>query len=70
LPTDRPRPAVPTHQGGTVTFTIPAHLHEQLAHLARQQHASLFMVLQSALAILLNRHGAGTDIPIGTPIAG
>ncbi|MGW2299433.1 amino acid adenylation domain-containing protein, partial [Streptomyces violaceorubidus] len=70
LPTDRPRPAVPTYQGGTVSFTIPAHLHEQLAHLARQQHASLFMVLQSALAILLNRHGAGTDIPIGTPIAG
>ncbi|MFJ8230002.1 amino acid adenylation domain-containing protein [Streptomyces sp. NPDC094448] len=70
LPTDRPRPAVPTHRGGTVTFTIPTHLHTALTHLARQQHASTFMVLQAALAVLLSRLGAGSDIPIGSPIAG
>ncbi|MFJ8231219.1 amino acid adenylation domain-containing protein, partial [Streptomyces sp. NPDC094448] len=70
LPTDRPRPAIPTHRGGTVTFTIPTHLHTALTHLARQQHASTFMVLQAALAVLLSRLGAGNDIPIGSPIAG
>ncbi|MFJ8234100.1 amino acid adenylation domain-containing protein, partial [Streptomyces sp. NPDC094448] len=70
LPTDRPRPAVPTHRGGTVTFTIPTPLHTALTHLARQQHASTFMVLQAALAVLLSRLGAGNDIPIGSPIAG
>ncbi|MEU5757336.1 amino acid adenylation domain-containing protein, partial [Streptomyces sp. NPDC047829] len=70
LPTDRPRPATPSHQGGTVTFTIPTDLRERIETLARQEQASTFMVLQAALAVLLSRLGAGTDIPIGSPIAG
>ncbi|MEU5426181.1 amino acid adenylation domain-containing protein [Streptomyces olivoreticuli] len=70
LPTDRPRPAQATHTGGLVHFHIPAELHAQLDTLARSHGATLFMALQAALAGLLTRLGAGTDIPLGTATAG
>ncbi|MER7325257.1 amino acid adenylation domain-containing protein [Streptomyces lydicus] len=70
LPTDRPRPAQPTHAGGLVRFELPAELHGRLAALARDHGATVFMALQAAVATLLTRLGAGTDIPLGTPTAG
>nr|APD71639.1 non-ribosomal peptide synthetase 4 [Streptomyces sp.] len=70
LPTDRPRRAIPTLRGATVEAEIPAELHRSLRTLARRCDASVFMVLHAALGALLTRLGAGTDIPIGTPIAG
>ncbi|WP_281259631.1 non-ribosomal peptide synthetase [Streptomyces zhaozhouensis] len=70
LPTDRPRPATASYRGEVVTFTIPPRLHERLTALTRSSDSSVFMVLQAAVAALLSRHGAGHDIPIGTPISG
>ncbi|MEU1818461.1 amino acid adenylation domain-containing protein [Streptomyces roseifaciens] len=70
LPTDRPRPVAPGHEGGLVEFTLDAGLHARLDDLARRQGVTLFMVLQAGLATLLTRLGAGTDIPLGTVVAG
>jgi amino acid adenylation domain-containing protein/non-ribosomal peptide synthase protein (TIGR01720 family) len=70
LPFDRVRPAVSTYQGGSVVLRVDAAMHERLLGLARAHHASLFMVLQAAVAALLTRLGAGSDISIGSPIAG
>ncbi len=70
LPTDRPRPPTPSYAGDVVGFTVPAALHARLQDLARARGATLFMLLQAALAALFTKLGGGTDIPIGTAIAG
>nr|WP_267880343.1 non-ribosomal peptide synthetase [Streptomyces sp. HCCB10043] len=70
LPLDRPRPAIATHQGGIVDLTIEPDIHTRLLHTARTHGVTLFMVLQAAMAALLNRLGAGRDIPLGVPVAG
>ncbi|MFG2911916.1 amino acid adenylation domain-containing protein [Kitasatospora sp. NPDC048298] len=70
LPLDRPRPAVAGHQGATVPFALGAEAHTALAGLARAADSTVFMAVQAGLAALLTRHGAGTDIPVGTPVAG
>ncbi|WP_285761430.1 non-ribosomal peptide synthetase [Nocardiopsis ansamitocini] len=70
LPTDRPHPVVARHRGDTVHFTVPEQLHRALSTLANEHGVSLFMVVHAAVAALLTRLGCGTDIPIGSPIAG
>ncbi|HEX2290801.1 MAG TPA: amino acid adenylation domain-containing protein, partial [Pseudonocardiaceae bacterium] len=70
LPTDRPRPPVASYRGDYLTIQLEPKLHHGLTDLARRHGASLFMVLQAGLAALLSKLGAGTDIPVGSPIAG
>jgi nonribosomal peptide synthetase DhbF len=45
-------------------------LHRGIADLARDEGASIFMVMQAGLSSLLTRMGAGTDLPMGVPVAG
>jgi aspartate racemase len=70
LPADRPRPLQASYRGGSVPLRLEAGLHRRLLALAQAQRASLFMVLQAAVAALLCRLGAGEDIPIGSAVAG
>ncbi|WP_097213760.1 MULTISPECIES: non-ribosomal peptide synthase/polyketide synthase [unclassified Rhodococcus (in: high G+C Gram-positive bacteria)] len=70
LPADRPRPAEQSYRGDTYAFTLDARTHRALLDLARGQDATLFMVMHSALAVLLSRLGNEPDIAIGSPIAG
>ncbi|QIS09677.1 non-ribosomal peptide synthetase [Nocardia arthritidis] len=70
LPTDRPRPRVASYRGDMVLFEIDAEIRNAVERLAVREGATVSMVLQSALAVLLFKLGAGEDIPIGSPIAG
>ncbi|MGP4031718.1 amino acid adenylation domain-containing protein [Pseudarthrobacter sp. 1C304] len=54
----------------SVPLAIRPETAARLNALARKHNASLFMVLQAALAALLTKSGAGEDIPLGTPVAG
>ncbi|MEV6860368.1 amino acid adenylation domain-containing protein [Streptosporangium subroseum] len=70
LPTDRPRPATPSHRGDVVAFEVDAAVHRGLADLARASQSSMFMVVHAATAALLTWLGAGTDVRLCTVAAG
>lgn len=70
LPLDHHRPSVLTGEGDTFTLLIPDPLRQSLLDLAREQHATLFMVLLAGFKVLLSRHCGQMDVVVGTPTAG
>ncbi|MFZ2239141.1 MAG: amino acid adenylation domain-containing protein, partial [Gordonia amarae] len=70
LPANRPRPAVASHAGADVGFTIPAQVSDRVTTVASEFGVTPFMVVHTALAALLARLTATGDISVGTPTAG
>ncbi|HUQ56291.1 non-ribosomal peptide synthetase [Lentzea sp.] len=70
LPADRPRPVVSSNVGDEVRAHVDADAHRGLVALARANNATVFMALHAAVATLLAKLGAGTDIVLGTVVAG
>jgi hypothetical protein len=70
LPTDFARPAVRRQRGGMVGVAFPRALADDLQKLARQEGATLFMVLVAGFQVLLARYSGQQDVTVGTPIAG
>ena len=70
LPYARQRHGLPTNAGSWVPFSIDAELHRRIDELAHGCGATTFMVLQAAMALTLRLLGAGSDIPLGTMVAG
>jgi amino acid adenylation domain-containing protein len=69
LPTDRPRPLLPTFRGARHRLTLPAALTQALRALSRRQGVTLFMTLLAAFQALLQRYTAQDDIVVGSLIA-
>ncbi|MEV5976566.1 amino acid adenylation domain-containing protein [Streptomyces sp. NPDC052114] len=66
LPADRPRPRAATHRSDEVPLAVDADTHARLMEAAEADGATLFMVLQAALSLLLSGLGAGPDVTLGT----
>ncbi len=69
LPTDRPYPPVADHRGAKVVVDWPAALQRRVRDVAREHNATSFMVVQTALAVLLSGLSGSTDVAVGFPIA-
>ncbi|WP_339494068.1 non-ribosomal peptide synthase/polyketide synthase [Pseudomonas sp. EA_35y_Pfl1_P108] len=69
LPTDRPRPAMPSYQGTRHNFAIEPELAAQLRTCAQKHNVTLFMLLLGAFNVLLHRYTGQGDIRVGVPIA-
>ncbi|WPB73717.1 non-ribosomal peptide synthase/polyketide synthase [Archangium violaceum] len=69
LPTDHPRPAMPTYRGARYSRPLPNALTEALKALSRREGATLFMTLMAAFQALLARHSGQHDVLVGTDLA-
>jgi amino acid adenylation domain-containing protein len=69
LPSDRPRPAVPSFRGARTALLVPPALVVELRRGARQSGATLYMALLAALDVLLCRVTGQEDLVVGSPIA-
>ncbi|MFE7188228.1 amino acid adenylation domain-containing protein [Kitasatospora sp. NPDC057541] len=70
LPTDRPRPAVQTHNGASEFFVLDEELSARVHALAREHGVTVFMVLLSAYYLLLHAYAGQDDIIVGSPVTG
>ncbi|MFK8017045.1 MAG: amino acid adenylation domain-containing protein, partial [Gammaproteobacteria bacterium] len=70
LPLDRPRPRAIDHAAGLVTSRVDIETLERLLAIGSRENATLFMVLQAALAVVIGRYSHSADIVVGTPVAG
>jgi len=70
LPTDRPRPAVQTYRGATVSAELPAGVAARLEALGRSEGATPYMVLLGAFQLLLSKYTGSEDVVVGSPVAG
>jgi amino acid adenylation domain-containing protein len=66
LPTDRPRPAVMTHEGGVERVNLGAEAAAALRAVSSQEGTTPVVVLMAAFLVLLHRYTGQDDVVVGT----
>jgi len=70
LPSDRPRPAQQSYEGGALPFLLDRVSCESVRELARRHGCTLYMVLLAAWGATLARISGQPQVVIGSPVAG
>jgi len=70
VPLDKPRPSQRRFNGKLYQTQLSDELVNQLQACGRSHNVTLFMIMQTALAVLLQRYSGSDDILIGSSIAG
>ena len=69
LPTDYPRPPIPSFRGDGQVFRLNQDLTQRLKRLSQESGATLFMTLLAAFFVLISRYSGQLDVLVGSPIA-
>ncbi|UXE58890.1 MAG: amino acid adenylation domain-containing protein [Woronichinia naegeliana WA131] len=69
LPTDYPRPPIPSFRGDGAVFRLDRDLTQRLKQLSQDSGATLFMTLLAAFFVLISRYSGQLDVVVGSPIA-
>lgn len=69
LPTDHPRPPLPSRQGQVLPIRLDATMLQALRELSRQAGVTLFVTLQAAFVVLMARYSRQRDLVIATAVA-
>ncbi|MEV6069940.1 amino acid adenylation domain-containing protein [Nocardia sp. NPDC052001] len=70
LPPHRPRPARGSRRAERVRVEVPGSTVRGLREVARRHGATMFMVVHAGLSAVLAAVSGGSDIAVGTPVAG
>ena len=69
MPTDHPRPAVPTYRGGQLRVELPPQIVAALRAFCQAEGTTLYAVMQAVFQMTLSRHAGSDDFLIGSAVA-
>ncbi|MFE2865370.1 amino acid adenylation domain-containing protein [Embleya sp. NPDC059259] len=70
VPVDHPRPAVADTRGERIEVAFGAERSRRIRALAERTGGTTYMVLLTALQVVLGRYNGTSDVTVGSPVAG